>query len=53
VPALDTFGITDDRDILMAVAVLAVEQLFDYGLDALQLELLLAALADARALDEP
>ena len=53
VPALDTFGITDDRDILMAVAVSAVQQLFDYGLDALQMELLLAALADARALDEP
>jgi hypothetical protein len=53
VPALDTFGITDDRDILMAVAVSAVQQLFDYGLDALQKELLLAALEDARALDEP
>ena len=53
VPALDTFGITDDRDILMAVAVSAVQQLLDYGLDALQMELLLAALEDARALDEP
>lgn len=53
VPALDTFGITDDRDILMAIAVAAVQQLLDYGLDALQMELLLAALEDARALDEP
>lgn len=53
VPARDTSGITDDRDILMAAAVSAVQQLFDYGLDALQMELLLAALADARAMDEP
>lgn len=53
VPALDTLGLTDDRDILMAVAVSAIQQLFAYGLDALQFELLLAALEDARALDEP
>jgi hypothetical protein len=52
-PALDTYGLTDDRHILMAVATSAVEQLADYGVDDLQIELLLAALDDARALDEP
>lgn len=53
VPALDTDGLTDDRDILMAVATSAIEQLAAYDVDALQIELLLAALDDARALDEP
>lgn len=53
VPALDTTGLTDSRDVLMAVATSAVEQLVAYGVDALQVELLLASLADARALDEP
>jgi hypothetical protein len=53
VPALDTYGLTDDRDILMAVATSAIEQLAAYDVDALQIELLLAALDDARALDEP
>jgi len=53
VPALDTHGLTDERDILMAVATSAIEQLAAYDVDALQIELLLAALDDARALDEP
>lgn len=53
VPALDTTGLTDNRDVLMAVATSAVEQLVGYGVDALAVELLLASLADARALDEP
>ena len=53
VPALDTYGLTDDRDILMAVATSAIEQLAAYDVDALQIELLLAALDDARARDEP
>jgi hypothetical protein len=53
VPALDTYGLSDDRDSLMAVATSAIEQLADYDVDALQIELLLAALDDARALDEP
>lgn len=53
VPALDTTGLTDNRDVLMAVATSAAEQLVAYGVDALQVELLLASLADARALDEP
>jgi hypothetical protein len=53
VPALDTYGLTDDRDILTAVATSAIEQLAASDVDALQIELLLAALDDARALDEP
>jgi hypothetical protein len=53
VPALDTDGLTGDRDILMAVATSAIEQLAAYDVDALRIELLLAALDDARALDEP
>ncbi len=52
-PALDTAGITDDCDIVMALAVSAVQQLADYGVDALHIELVLASLADAHALDEP
>lgn len=53
VPALDTSGLTDDRDLLMAVAASAIERLVAYGVDALRIELLLAALDEARALDEP
>ena len=53
VPGLDTSGLTDDRDILLALATSAIEQLATYGVDELQIELLLAALDDARALDEP
>jgi hypothetical protein len=53
VPALDTYGLTDDRGMLMAVATSAIEQLAAYDVDALRIELLLAALDDARALDEP
>jgi hypothetical protein len=52
-PALDTDGITHDCDIVMALAVSAVQQLADYGVDALHIELVLASLADAHALDEP
>jgi len=52
-PALDATGFIDDRDALMAVATSAVEQLATYGVDALHVELLLAALEDARALDVP
>src|SRR3954447_24386250 len=53
VPALDTYGLTNDRDILMVVATSAINQLAGYDVDALQIELLLAALDVARALDEP
>jgi hypothetical protein len=51
-PALDTEGLTDDRGALLAGASSAIEELADYGADALDIELLLAKLQDARALDE-
>ena len=51
VPALNTDGLIEDRDLLMAVAVDAIEQLTGFGVDALHIELLLADLAAARALD--
>ena len=51
VPALHPVGSTD-LAILMAVAVSAVEQLAVYGVDPLHVELLLASLADAHAMDE-
>jgi hypothetical protein len=53
VPALDTAGLTDDRDVLVAVATSAIEDLVAHGVDALQIELVLAMLDDAVALDEP
>lgn len=54
VPALDVSGLTDDRGILTLLATSAIDCLRDYyGLDPLEVELLHAALADARALDEP
>lgn len=52
-PALDGTRLAVDRDILMAVATSAVEQLTTIGVDALHVELLLAALEDAHALDKP
>lgn len=50
-PALDTEGLTDDREILLAVASDAVEQLENYGVDPLSVELVLAMLVDAHDLD--
>ena len=52
VPALDTFRLTDARDILLVVATSAIEELVSHGADVLQIELVLAMLDDARALDE-
>ena len=40
-PALDTAGLTDDRDVLYAVAEFAIEELADHAIDALQVELVL------------
>lgn len=51
-PALDTFGLTEDRALLLVVATSAIEELVSYGIDGLQIELVLALLDDARALDE-
>lgn len=50
-PALDTDDLTDNRDVLFAVAGNAIEKLKDFGVDALSVELILAMLADARDLD--
>jgi hypothetical protein len=52
VPALDYAGFPDDHDALIAVTVSAIEGLVTHGVDDLHIELLLAALADAQALDE-
>jgi len=53
VPTLDTGGLSSDRDRLSAAATTAIEKLADYGVDPIGIELVLAALDDARALDEP
>ena len=50
-PALDTEDLTDARDILLAVASNAVEQLESHGVDPLSVELILAKLVDAHDLD--
>ena len=52
-PALSTDGVTTSRDVLFAVANSAVEELQHYGLDALDIELLLARLDEAHDLDHP
>lgn len=52
-PGLDTTGLTDDRDVLYAVAESAIEELADHGIDALQVELVLDMLDAARAKDVP
>ncbi|MFT4264088.1 MAG: hypothetical protein QM572_11950 [Nocardioides sp.] len=51
VPALDTTDLTEDRTALAELATTAIRQLHDYGVDSLRIELLLAALEDAHALD--
>lgn len=43
----------DKRDVLHTVAEAAIEELIDHGVDGLRIELLLARLEDARALDRP
>lgn len=52
-PGLDTTGLTDDRDVLYAVAESAIEEPADHGVDALQFELVLDMLDAARAKDVP
>ncbi|GEP40090.1 hypothetical protein NPS01_37530 [Nocardioides psychrotolerans] len=52
-PGLATTGLTDDRDVLYAVAESAIEDLADHGVDALQVELVLDMLDAARARDVP
>ena len=43
--------LTDRSDVLCAVAGAAIEELVEHGVDALQVELILARLEQARALD--
>ena len=50
-PALDTTGLTDDRTALHTLVGSAVEELVDHGVDALQVELVLAMLDEAREID--
>jgi hypothetical protein len=50
-PAIDSDGLTEDRAILLAVATSALEELEQYGVDPLSVELILAMLDDASALD--
>lgn len=50
-PAADTEGLTEDRAVLLAVATSALEELDQYGIDPLTIELIIAMLDDAYALD--
>lgn len=50
-PALETAGLGEDRAILLAVATSVIEELERYGIDPLRIELILAMLDDASALD--
>jgi len=50
-PGLDTDGLSDDRNVLYLGATSAIESLALFGLDALDLELLLVRLEVAHALD--
>ncbi len=51
-PALYPITLTD-RGLLWGLAESAIEELVEYGVDALQIELLLASLEDAQDLDVP
>jgi hypothetical protein len=50
-PGLDTAGICEDRATLLAVASSAIEELEQYGIDPLHVELVLATLDDAYGLE--
>lgn len=50
-PSADTEGLTEDRAVLLAVATSALEELEQYGIDSLTIELVIATLDDAYALD--
>ena len=53
VPAIDTTGLLHDPGELYGVAESAIEDLVGHGVDALQVELVLAMLEDARHLYIP
>lgn len=50
-PANDSTGVPEERQILLAVASGAIEELQTYGIDALSIEIVLAMLDEASALD--
>lgn len=50
-PGLDTDGLSNDRDVLYLAATAAIESLGRFGLDPLDLELVLVRLEAARTLD--
>ena len=50
-PGLDTSGLPQDRATLLAVTTSAIEELEQHGVDPLNVELVLAMLDDAYALD--
>ena len=52
VPALGGVALVDNREVLLVAAKAGIEALTAYGVDALQIELVLAMLDDAQALDE-
>lgn len=50
-PALNTRGLTNDTAVLYAIAVSAIEELVDHGVDELHVELILTMLIETRDLD--
>jgi len=52
-PAINSDGVCEDRAILLAMATTALEELDQIGVDALSIELIIAALDDASTLDGP
>ncbi len=52
-PSADPEGLTEDRAILLAVATSALEELEQYGIDPLTIELIIAMVDDAYAVDGP
>ncbi|WP_148575295.1 hypothetical protein [Nocardioides caldifontis] len=52
VPAVDSEELPEDRELLLAGATTAIEQLSGHGVDALDIELVLATLDDAQQIDE-
>lgn len=51
-PAIDSAGITGERQILLASASEAIEELTRHGIDQLDVELVLAILDEASTLDD-
>ncbi|QLQ11760.1 MAG: hypothetical protein HZY75_06275 [Nocardioidaceae bacterium] len=52
-PPLDMAGLTDDRDVLYAIARSAITELLAHGVESLQVELVLDMLEEAHDQDTP